>query len=59
MVTSIQQQITVSLRKDQIEALQALVAERSMSLDELSAQLMAEGGGVESVSWDQVKREKA
>jgi anti-anti-sigma factor len=29
------------------------------SLDELSAQLMAEGMGVESVSWDQVKREKA
>ena len=29
------------------------------SLDELSAQLMAEGGGVEAVSWDQVKREKA
>lgn len=28
------------------------------SLDDLSAQLMAEGGGVESVSWDQVKREK-
>jgi anti-anti-sigma factor len=28
------------------------------SLDELSAQLMAEGGGVEGVSWDQVKREK-
>jgi anti-anti-sigma factor len=29
------------------------------SLDDLSAQLMAEGGGVEAVSWDQVKREKA
>jgi anti-anti-sigma factor len=29
------------------------------SLDDLSAQLMAEGAGVESVSWDQVKREKA
>jgi len=29
------------------------------SLDDLSAQLMAEGMGVESVSWDQVKREKA
>jgi anti-anti-sigma factor len=29
------------------------------SLDELSAQLMADGTGVESVSWDQVKREKA
>ena len=29
-----------------------------ISLDELSAQLMAEGGGVEGVSWDQVKREK-
>jgi hypothetical protein len=28
------------------------------SLDDLSAQLMAEGGGVGSVSWDQVKREK-
>jgi anti-anti-sigma factor len=28
------------------------------SLDELSAQLMSEGGGVEGVSWDQVKREK-
>jgi uncharacterized membrane protein YhiD involved in acid resistance len=28
------------------------------SLDELSAQFMSEGGGVESVSWDQVKREK-
>ena len=28
------------------------------SLDELSAQLMAEGTGVSSVSWDQVKREK-
>jgi anti-anti-sigma factor len=28
------------------------------SLDDLSAQLMAEGAGVESVSWDQVKREK-
>ena len=28
------------------------------SLDELSAQLMAEGMGVDSVSWDQVKREK-
>jgi anti-anti-sigma factor len=28
------------------------------SLDDLSAHLMAEGGGVESVSWDQVKREK-
>lgn len=28
------------------------------SLDELSAQLMAEGGGVSAVSWDQVKREK-
>jgi anti-anti-sigma factor len=28
------------------------------SLDDLSAQIMAEGGGVESVSWDQVKREK-
>ena len=30
-----------------------------VSLDELSAQLIAEGAGVESVSWDQVKREKA
>lgn len=30
-----------------------------MSLDELSAQFMAEGTGVSSVSWDQVKREKA
>ena len=29
-----------------------------VSLDELSAQLIAEGAGVESVSWDQVKREK-
>jgi anti-anti-sigma factor len=29
------------------------------SLDDLSAQLMVEGAGVESVSWDQVKREKA
>jgi hypothetical protein len=29
------------------------------SLDELSAQFMAEGTGVSSVSWDQVKREKA
>jgi len=29
-----------------------------MSLDDLSEQLMAEGGGVQSVSWDQVKREK-
>ena len=29
------------------------------SLDELSAQLMAEGGGVDAVSWDQVKRDKA
>lgn len=29
------------------------------SLDELSAQLMAEGAGIEGVSWDQVKREKA
>ena len=29
------------------------------SLDDLSAQLIAEGAGVESVSWDQVKREKA
>ncbi|HET7694756.1 MAG TPA: STAS domain-containing protein [Vicinamibacterales bacterium] len=28
------------------------------SLDDLSAQLMAEGAGVDSVSWDQVKREK-
>jgi anti-anti-sigma factor len=28
------------------------------SLDDLSAQLMAEGSGVASVSWDQVKREK-
>jgi anti-anti-sigma factor len=28
------------------------------SLDDLSAQLMAEGTGLESVSWDQVKREK-
>jgi anti-anti-sigma factor len=28
------------------------------SLDDLSAQLMVEGAGVESVSWDQVKREK-
>lgn len=28
------------------------------SLDDLSAQLMAEGTGVESVSWDQVKRDK-
>ena len=28
------------------------------SLDDLSAQLMAEGAGVESVSWDQVKRDK-
>jgi hypothetical protein len=28
------------------------------SLDDLSAQIMAEGSGVESVSWDQVKREK-
>ena len=28
------------------------------SLDDLSTQLMAEGMGVESVSWDQVKREK-
>jgi hypothetical protein len=28
------------------------------SLDELSAQLMAEGTGVSSVSWDQVKRDK-
>jgi hypothetical protein len=30
-----------------------------ISLDDLSAQLMAEGTGVASVSWDQVKREKA
>jgi anti-anti-sigma factor len=29
------------------------------SLDDLSAQFMAEGTGVSSVSWDQVKREKA
>jgi anti-anti-sigma factor len=29
-----------------------------VSLDDLSAQLMAEGSGVSSVSWDQVKREK-
>ena len=29
-----------------------------MSLDDLSAQLIAEGAGVQSVSWDQVKREK-
>jgi anti-anti-sigma factor len=29
------------------------------SLDDISAQLMAEGAGVDSVSWDQVKREKA
>ena len=29
------------------------------SLDELSAQFMTEGTGVSSVSWDQVKREKA
>ena len=29
------------------------------SLDDLSAQLMVEGSGVESVSWDQVKREKS
>jgi hypothetical protein len=29
------------------------------SLDELSAQFIAEGTGVSSVSWDQVKREKA
>jgi anti-anti-sigma factor len=29
------------------------------SLDDLSAQLMVEGTGVESVSWDQVKRDKA
>lgn len=29
-----------------------------ISLDELSAQIMVEGAGVESVSWDQVKREK-
>jgi anti-anti-sigma factor len=29
------------------------------SLDDLSAQLIAEGAGVESVSWDQVKREKS
>ena len=28
------------------------------SLDELSAQFMAEGTGVSSVSWDQIKREK-
>jgi hypothetical protein len=28
------------------------------SLDDLSSQLMAEGGGVDSVSWDPVKREK-
>jgi anti-anti-sigma factor len=28
------------------------------SLDDLSAQLMVEGAGLESVSWDQVKREK-
>ena len=28
------------------------------SLDDLSSQLMTEGGGVESVSWDPVKREK-
>lgn len=28
------------------------------SLDDLSAQLMAEGGGVDSVSWDQAKRDK-
>ena len=28
------------------------------SLDDLSAQLMAENTGVESVSWDQIKREK-
>jgi anti-anti-sigma factor len=28
------------------------------SLDDLSAQLMTEGAGVDSVSWDQVKREK-
>jgi anti-anti-sigma factor len=28
------------------------------SLDELSAQLMGEGTGVQSVSWDQIKREK-
>lgn len=29
------------------------------SLDDLSAQLMAEGAGVDSVSWDQVKRERS
>jgi hypothetical protein len=29
------------------------------SLDDLSSQLMAEGGGVDSVSWDPVKREKS
>jgi anti-anti-sigma factor len=29
-----------------------------MSLDDLSAQLMAEGTGLQSVSWDQVKRER-
>ena len=28
------------------------------SLDDLSGQLMAEGNGVEGVSWDQIKREK-
>jgi hypothetical protein len=29
------------------------------SLDDLSSQLMAEGSGVESVSWDPAKREKS
>ena len=29
------------------------------SLDDLSNQLMAEGMGIESVSWDHVKREKS
>jgi uncharacterized membrane protein YhiD involved in acid resistance len=33
--------------------------DRRASLDDLSAQLMSEGSGVSSVSWDQVKREKA
>jgi hypothetical protein len=48
----------ISLGKNNITVKYHTWLDPRTSLDDLSAQLMAEGGGVESVSWDPVKREK-
>jgi anti-anti-sigma factor len=48
----------ISQRKNDITVKYQAWLDPRTSLDDLSAQLMAEGGGVDSVSWDQVKRER-